>query len=193
MREAEQNRKEPTRHRNALGVASLVGLLSVYWTLSSVVLWFSYDMKTQILGGYYGQGQALALVAKMALIITILTYVMWLLVDWRRAKRRGWRVGWSAAWKTWGVLTAYVAVVLVRRQLWTPGQGMSDGAQFLPVVGYTNAQFLAEFRWLSFVIQVIPIVGLISGSLYLLRDRILRTWDSTQFPDDGTPSTPTVH
>ena len=182
MREAEQSRKKP-RQWNALRAASLVGLLAVHWALSSVVLWLAYDMKMQILGGYYGQDQALTLVAKMALIITILTCVIWLLVDRRRAKRQGWRLGWSAVWKTWGVLSAYVAVVLVRRQLWTPSQGMSDSAQFLPVVGHTNAQFLAEFQWLSFVIQVIPIVGLISGSLYLLRARMLRMWD----PMDGWP------
>lgn len=191
MKETEQYREKP-RHWTALGATSLVGLLTVYWALSSVALWLAYDMKTQILGGYYGQGQALALVAKMALIITILTSAIWLLADWRKAKWQGWRLGWNAAWKTWTILIAYVTVVLVRRQLWTPSQGMNDSAQFLPVVGNTNAQFLAEFRWLSFVIQIIPIVGLISGSLYLLRARMLRTWGSTQFPDEGTPNTPTA-
>ena len=38
--------------------------------------------------------------------------------------------------------------------------------------------------------KVIPIVGLISGGLYLLRAETLRTWNSMRFRDGGTPTTP---
>jgi hypothetical protein len=166
------------RRGTALGTSSLVGLLALYWALSSLALWLAYDMRAQILGGRYGQGQALGLVAKMALIITALTGVIWLLIDWRKANRRRWRLAWNVVWKTCGILIAYVGVVLVRRQLWTPSQGMNDNAAFLPIVGYINGRFLGEFEWLSFVTEVIPIVGLMSGALYVLRDRMLRTWNS---------------
>jgi hypothetical protein len=127
------------------------------------------------------------LLAKMALIVVILTSAIWLLGDLHKGKRQGWWLGWNVAWKTWGILTEYMAIVLIRRQLWKPSQGMTDSAQFLPVVGYTNAQFLAEFRWLSFLIEVIPIVGLISGGLYLLRARMLRMLDSTASGAGGPP------
>ena len=40
---------------------------------------------------------------------------------------------------------------------------------FMPIVGHVNGQFLSEYLWLIFLIQVIPFVGLISGGLYLLR------------------------
>ena len=135
--------------RGAMTWVSLVVLLVMYWALSGGVLWLAYDMRAEIQGGYYHQEQALALVAKMALIVAILTGAVWFLRDWRRGKRQGWRLGWNVAWKTWTVLIIYLAIVLVRRQLWTPSQGINDGAMFLPIVGYTHAQFLSEFRWLS--------------------------------------------
>jgi hypothetical protein len=177
MAETAQSGTKP-RLGGALGLALLVGFLALCWTLSIVVLWLAYDIRTQILGGYYRQEQALALVAKMALIITILNSAVWILVEWRGPKRSGWRLGWNVVWKTWTILVIYVAVVLIRRQLWSPGEGMNDDAMFLPVIGYTNAQFLSESGWLSFLIQVIPITGLISGGLYLLRARVLQRCSS---------------
>jgi hypothetical protein len=172
----EPSQPEPTEARfdGAPALISLLICLALYWILSSAVLWLTYDMKTQIHGGYYRPEQAFKLVAKMSLIVTALTSTVWFLVDWRKPKRRGWRLGWSVAWKTWAFLIVYLAIVLIRRQIWTPSQGMNDSAMFLPIVGNTNAQFLSEFRWLSFLIQVIPIVGLISAGLYFLRAHALQ-------------------
>jgi hypothetical protein len=162
----------PSATVTSWGLISLLILAGTYWLLSSTVLWLAYDIGAQIRGGYYNQSQALALVAKMSLIVTVLTSAIWLSTNPRKLKVVGWRVGLGVAWKTWVLLMVYVLVVLMRRQLWSPSQGNNDGAMFLPIVGHTNAQFLSEFRWLSFLIQVIPILGFISGGLYLLRARL---------------------
>lgn len=81
-------------------------------------------------------------------------------------------MGWDVTWKTCAILTLYVVVVLIRRNLWDASQGINDYAIFLPIVGHVNGMFLSEYWWLTFLTQVIPIVGLISGGLYLLRDWI---------------------
>jgi hypothetical protein len=188
----DEHQRKPAHTRRALyrlqaGLTLAVSLL-LYWFLASILLWWSYDIAHLIREGYYEVNRAVLLVSEMALIVTVLTSVVWFLVDSRKRRLRGWRLGWNVAWKTWIFLIAYVAIVLFRRQLWTPSQGMNDDVMFLPIVGHINAQFLSEFRWLSFRIQVIPFVGLISGGLYFLRARVLRMSDSTQTPGAGTPT-----
>jgi hypothetical protein len=73
-------------------------------------------------------------------------------------------------------MTLYMAVVLIRRNLWEASQGVNEYAMFLPIIGHVNGQFLSETSWIAFLIQVIPIVGLISGMLYLLRHWIEVFW-----------------
>ena len=152
----------------------LLAFLALYWLLNGLVLWWAYSINVQIHGGYYDRNRALALVAKMALIVTVLTSVIWVLAKRRKVTDLRWQLGWDVTWKTWIAQVVYVAIVVVRRQLWTPSQGLSDSAMFLPIVGCTNAKFLSEFRWLSFIIHVVPIMGLISGALYYAQARALR-------------------
>lgn len=154
-------------------VVSLIAFLVLFWALSCLVLWLAYDMGLQVRGGYYQENQALVLVAQMGLIVAVLTGIIWTVVAWRRTERRGWRLGWSVTWRTWIILILYVALVLFRREMWTPSQGTSDGAMFLPIVGHTNAHFLAEAEYISFLLQVIPVAGLLSGGLYYWRNRVL--------------------
>jgi hypothetical protein len=55
---------------------------------------------------------------------------------------------------------------MVRRELWTPAQGVNDDAMFLPIVGAVNSAFFLEFGWLLFVAEVTPILGFVAGMLY---------------------------
>lgn len=152
-------------------IATLIVCFGIYWCLSGAVLWWMYDIDPLIRGGFYERNQALVLVSKMGLIISVLTTIVWLLAKWRPAGLPRWRLGWKVAWKTAVILTAYALIVLLRRQLWTPSQGMNDYAAFLPIVGHVNGQFLSEFGWLSFLLQVVPTVALLSGVLYYLQVR----------------------
>jgi hypothetical protein len=40
--------------------------------------------------------------------------------------------------------------VLTRRQFWKPGQGGSDSALFLPLVGHIEGASIPEVGWLTF-------------------------------------------
>jgi hypothetical protein len=148
--------------------ALLLVFLSLYWCCCATVLWWAYDINSQISGGYYQRNQALVLVAKMALIVTVLTAVVWLLVRPHKVIRPWWRLAWNIGWKTAIVQVLYVFIVLARRQLWAPSQGIDDNVMFLPIVGLVNAQFLSEFGWLSFLLDVVPIMACVSGILYWL-------------------------
>jgi amino acid transporter len=159
----------------ALALVALAISLAINWVASCLVLWFAYGYQIS----YSPRHDVLTLMWKMGLIITILTCVVWLLADRKKTKRRGWKGhGWNVTWKTCAILTLYVAVVLIRRNLWDASQGVNVYAMFLPIVGRVNGQFLSEYLWLIYLIQVIPIVGLISGGLYLLRHWLEVFWSS---------------
>jgi len=102
-----------------------------------------------------------------------------------RATRQGklLRVWWSAAWRTLLILSLYLLAVLLRRYTQAQGQSVSDDSMFLPFVGHINAVFFAEFRWLSFLIQVIPSMALLSGVLFCIQ----RAWFPTKpgLDEDG--------
>jgi hypothetical protein len=152
-------------------IGSLLMLLSVYWCVGGTVLWWSYDIGPLIRGGYYERGQALAIVAEMALIITVLTSLVWLLEMRRNVSGSRWRIGWSIGWKTVIFLLAYAVIVVTRRQLWNPSQGVSDNVMFLPLVGNVNGRFFSEAGPFSFVLEIVPIMGCVSGFLCALQPR----------------------
>lgn len=153
----------------------LVTLISgaVYWLICAVVLWWVYDIGQLIRAGTYSQSEALAYVLKMALILSILTLPIWLLQK-HPARLAALAEAWNVAWKTGVVLIVYAVIVIVRRQSWSPEQGVSDYVMFLPVVGRVNGQFFAEFNWLLFIFPVVPVTAAMSGVLYLLQSRILK-------------------
>jgi hypothetical protein len=134
-------------------------LVSLYWCVAGVVLWWSYDIGPLIRGGHYEQSQAVAIVAKMALIITVLTSMVWLLEVRRKVDGSSWRIGWSIGWKTTVLLLAYAVIVVTRRQLCNPSQGVGDNVMFLPLVGRVNGHFFSEAGPLSFVLEIVPIMG----------------------------------
>ena len=139
------------------------------WAICCLVIWWRYNIELLIHGGSYQRNEALSVVGKMSLIVTILTAAVWLFVRHRNRTCSQWRLVWNVAWKTAIVLILYVFIVLVRRQLWTPSQG--DDSAFLPIVGNVNGEFLSEFLWLIFVLQVVPIMAFASGLLYLAQAR----------------------
>jgi hypothetical protein len=143
-------------------------LLCLNWGLAGAVLWLAYDIGPFIKGGAYNQHQALMFVAQMALVITVLTTIIWILAGRQKEGRSGWRSAWRVAWQTALVLALYALVVLTRRQLWNSSQGINDWAMFF---GYVNARFFSEAGGLSFLVEVVPIMGCISGVLYFLAVR----------------------
>jgi hypothetical protein len=151
-----------------LAVCSGILFLGINWCLSALVLWWSYDIAAQIRGGVYSHNQALALVLKMGLITTALTGVTWFYAGRLRkvAERR--LMIWGVIWRTALLEAGYAFLVVARRQLWRPSQGLGDSNMFLPIVGRLNAQFFAEWKWLSFLLLVVPAAGVISGILYYL-------------------------
>jgi hypothetical protein len=154
---------------------SLPIFLTLYGALSCVVLWWAYGTAGDIQRGTYQRGEMLIKTEKMALIITILTSVVWLLNDRRKTDQKSWRIGWNTAWKTWVILIAYQATIYLWwkfwwSHLWTPGQEPISDVMFL---GETNAHFFSETGWIAFLIEIIPIMGLVSGGLYFLRRFLL--------------------
>jgi hypothetical protein len=108
----------------------------------------------------------LRLVLEMGLIITV-----WLLlVRLNKIGDRPWRVAWSAAWRTSLLLFIYGAAVLAWMQFSRHTGPMKDSA-FLPILGHVNSHFFSEVGWLTYVLNVIPIMGCISGLLYCLQAR----------------------
>src|SRR5580765_1026545 len=105
----------------------------------------------------------------MSLIMTIMTGGVWV---WRvlagrgsgKALAQGARISLSTA----VVLVLYVLAVLIRRNLWSATQGLSVYAQFLPIVGRVNAEFLSGFKWVIFVAEVIPAMSILSAVLLTL-------------------------
>lgn len=69
----------------ALALVALSISLAMNWVMSCLVLWFAYAY--QISQGYYPREEVLTSMWKMALIIIILTSVVWLLADWQKRKR----------------------------------------------------------------------------------------------------------
>jgi hypothetical protein len=171
--DGESNDSAPTAERfSSIFFVSL--FLIVNWCISAVVLWWAYAISSVIRGGAYGRNDALRYVLEMGLIMTVLTAIAWVAA---KKHQRGWKpdsLFWDVVWKTAAVQTAYMLVVVVRRELWTPKQGMSDGSMFLPIVGNVNAEFFSEFGWISFLLQVVPIAALVSAVLYHLQARISR-------------------
>jgi predicted neutral ceramidase superfamily lipid hydrolase len=161
--------------RKILSSASLVAFLCLTWGLCALVIWWAYDMQAFIRGGFYRYPDALSLVVKMGLIVTVLVGIVWLAPRRRTDPPQASQLVWNVAWKTVLILIAYGLIVVIRRQLWTPSQGISDSAMFLPFIGHVNGQFFSEFRWLSYLFVVVPIVGCLSGTLYYFRSSLLRS------------------
>jgi hypothetical protein len=149
----------------------MASFLFLYWCLSGIVLWWSYDIGPLIRGAHYEKGQALRLVAGMALIITALTALAWWLAARHRSDIPTWRLMWGTAWRTGSLLVLYGAVVLAWMQFSHSGVPMNSSA-FVPILGRINSHFFSDAGWLSYLLTVTPIMGCLSGVLYYLQTRL---------------------
>jgi hypothetical protein len=140
--------------------------LLVYWITGCLLLWFFYGMSIQVANENRTKLLAVELVMGMSLVITVLTACAWLFCPRAlKGSETFWLQFIKAFLVTAAVLTAYLTVVLIRRNLWTQEQGISVYVQFLPVVGRINAEFFSEFNWLTFLSEVIPTMSLFSALL----------------------------
>ncbi len=145
--------------------------LFLYWCLSGMVLWWSYDVTALIRGGYYREGQAVRLIGAMALIISLLTALAWWLVPRQNPEIPTWRLIWRTVWRTGLLLLVYGAAVLACRQFSPSNKPMNDSA-FLPILGSINSHFFSEVGWLSYMLNVTPIMACFSGILYYFQNRL---------------------
>jgi hypothetical protein len=151
-------------------ISSFLIVLTLYWRVTGIVLWWSYDITPLIRGGYYHRGQALSLVAKMALIITALTAAMWLLERRRDVNRSSWQLALRVACGTFFFLLGYAATILTRLRFGHYSVPLDDSA-VLPVLGHVNSHFFSEVGWLTFLLDV-PVFASASGIPYVLQRRM---------------------
>jgi len=146
-------------------VTAFIGAMLLLWFGCAVVLWWAYDMSAFVAGGAYSSSYALSCAVKFGFILSALIAAVWL----RRRKRidgvRPWRVAWTVWWQTAVVLFVYALIIVTRRELWTPQQGLNDWAMFF---GGPNARFFSEVGPLSFVLTALPCIASISSTLFLL-------------------------
>jgi hypothetical protein len=143
----------------------------VYWCLSTVVLWWSYDISSQIKGEHYKQGQALKLVAEMALIITVLTALAWVFTVKSKPDTSPLQAIWGATWRTGMALFSYWAVVFAFMNF-SPNPVPLPDSSFISLLGHINSHFFSEAGWLSYLLTVAPIMTLLSGGLYYIHSQI---------------------
>ncbi len=149
--------------------------LLIYWLIAASALWKVYDIGPLISGGYLSHGQAISVVTKMGLLLTVLTSGAWIWSSRQTSNKKTFLAVWrSAALRTFVVLFFYWLVVFIRREIWTPSQGVNDDAMFLPFIGHVNAVFFAEVGWLSFLIGIIPCMGIVSGFVFSLEQSMMR-------------------
>jgi hypothetical protein len=151
-------------------------LLFLLWMITFGVVWQAYDIEPFIRGGAFQYGYARNAVFHLAVITTLITGAVWVWVGRHSTAKAMVKLFFETTLFTFIVLALYMAVVLLRRALWNPSQGLTDSAMFLPVVGHTNAMFFSESRWLSFALEVLPAISVISGALMCLNIIIVRRY-----------------
>ena len=155
---------------NLTKLAILSFKLVVYWLAGCALLWLAYGISLDIKNGNATQSSALKLVMGMSLITTILTALVWLLcLKYSNLNKAPWKRALATFLWTAAILTTYLIVVLIRRNLWTKEQGLSVYDQFLPVVGKVNGFFLGEMNWLIYLLLIVPVMSILSSLLLTMK------------------------
>lgn len=144
------------------------------WFAGVFVLWWAYDMSAFIAGDAYNSASALAWAWEFSLILSGLAAVVWLRGRKALRTRRGWQAAWAICWQTAILLLLYAIPVVAARQTWSPKRGISDWAMFL---GPLNARFFSETGPITFMLEVVPSVAVISAVLFWMQLRFLTSRD----------------
>jgi hypothetical protein len=147
--------------------ALLAFKLFLCWTAGCFLLWTTYGINLEVDQGTTTKIAAQEYAMKMSLIMNILIGASWV---WCLLRKKKSETRWTQVRRT-GLATAvslslYLLLVLIRRNLWSASQGLSVYAQFLPLVGRVNAEFLSEFKWIIFAVEVIPLMSLVSALIF---------------------------
>jgi hypothetical protein len=146
----------------------------VLFPISVATIWYAYDMSSVVNGGAYSLSEARTLVLQMSLItMTVLSLSAIPSMRLPQLKRRV-SLFFSTAYLAAIPLFAYASWVFWWRERWTVQKGLSEFAAFGPVVGHVNAAFFAEFKFLSYVLFVLPIISIIAGLLSIMYARLVQ-------------------
>jgi hypothetical protein len=144
--------------------ALLAFKLFVCWIVGCFLLWTTYGINLKLDQGTITKPAAQGYAMKMSLIMNILVGAAWVWCILRKEKSGTRWTQVRRAWLATAVsLSLYLLLVLIRRNLWSASQGVSVYAQFLPLVGRVNAEFLSEFKWIIFAVEVIPLMSVVSA------------------------------
>jgi hypothetical protein len=132
---------------------------------TSICIWWAYSMGKQVNDRVLSLSEARRCVIEMSILTTTLAAIVWVAHPHILKQGRWMRLAIITTLQTALVLIAYTAAVFFWRNQWTPAQGMSDSAQFMPIVGHINAEFFSDFLWLEYLVVVVPLVSLLSGAL----------------------------
>jgi hypothetical protein len=151
--------------QTSAAVLAVIVKAAVLFPACSAFLWWESSMGLQGRDGWPPIPDALQLVLEMGGILTFLTVIVWLIAPriHRRISLSGLAI--RTTLETAAILLAYVALVCVWRDTWTPARGMTESAAFMPFLGHVNAEFLAEVGPIGFAIAVVPFVAILSGVL----------------------------
>jgi hypothetical protein len=154
--------------KRALTVAFLLLILGA---ATIPILWHAYDIRPFIDGGAYTREYALNRVMWFSSFITILMIPVWIWLTRTSTSQSGAKIFWKGAAYTLIVLVLYAFIVMQRRNSWRSSDGVNDWAMFY---GDTNGFFFSEVGVLSFALEVMPAVSIISGMLLVLERLIAR-------------------
>jgi hypothetical protein len=134
---------------------------------SAISIWWAYSMSLQVKDGVLPFLEARRLVVELSVLTAALSAAVWIANPLVHRQGTWIKLAVTITLETALILILYTAAVFVWRDHWNPADGMSEPAQFMPIVGHVNAQFFSDFLWLEYLCVVVPIVSLVSGALSL--------------------------
>ena len=131
-------------------------------------------MSAFVASGAYDSGSARAWACEFSLILSGLAAVVWLRGRKALKSHRRLKAAWAICWQTAVILLLYASLVVVTRQTWSPKRGIGDWAMFL---GPLNGRFFSETGPITFMLEVVPCVAVISAVLFWTQLRFVAKRD----------------